>query len=142
MRNRSEKKALGLLIFLVVFAGVAAIVMLLWNALIPAIIGWSAINYWQSAGLLVLCKLLIGGFGKMLPLGGGYMFARKSKKWGHMNHEKMMHFHDHFHEKMDGMSPDERREYIRNRMKGFERDCWDYNNPRAEKNAEGTAETT
>jgi hypothetical protein len=48
---------------LVLVALFGAVVMLLWNAIIPDITGWKAINYWQALGLLVLCKILFGGFG-------------------------------------------------------------------------------
>jgi len=48
------------------FIGMAALViwvlMLLWNWLIPELFGLDAITYWQSAGLLVIAKILFGGF--------------------------------------------------------------------------------
>ena len=31
-----------------------AVTMWLWNALIPEIVGWTSINYWQALGLLLL----------------------------------------------------------------------------------------
>ncbi|WP_313098656.1 hypothetical protein [Epilithonimonas sp.] len=34
----------------------------LWNALLPDILGVKTINYWQSLGLLLLSKILFGGF--------------------------------------------------------------------------------
>lgn len=37
-------------------------VMLLWNWLIPALFGLSTITFWQAAGLLLLSKILLGGF--------------------------------------------------------------------------------
>ena len=37
-----------------------AVTMWLWNALIPEIVGWKAINHGQSLGLLVLLRLLFG----------------------------------------------------------------------------------
>jgi hypothetical protein len=43
------------------------LVMWLWNWLIPAIFGLHAINYWKALGLLVLCKILFGGFGGRHP---------------------------------------------------------------------------
>lgn len=93
-----------ILIFLAVCAALAAAVMLLWNALIPEIIGWSAIGYWQSLGLMVLCRLLLGGL-------------------GHMNNWKQQHagktYMYDIHRKMCNMSKDERREFIRRRMEGF-----------------------
>ena len=36
--------------------------MWLWNQLMPAIFGLHAINFWQALGMLVLCKILFGGF--------------------------------------------------------------------------------
>lgn len=50
--------------FLAGVAGISAVVMLLWNAIVPDITGWTTINYWQAAGLLVLVRLLFSGFGR------------------------------------------------------------------------------
>ena len=48
----------------VVFVGIGgAVVMLLWNWLVPAIIGWKLISFWQAVGLLALCRILFGGHG-------------------------------------------------------------------------------
>ena len=38
-------------------------VMLLWNHLLPEILGVSTITFWQAVGLFALCKILFG-FGK------------------------------------------------------------------------------
>ena len=78
--------------------------MWLWNALIPGIIGWTSINYWQALGLLLLIRLLFGHFG---PYG-----------WPghpHMSHRE----HRHLHEAMRGMSHSEKREFIRRRMRNL-----------------------
>jgi hypothetical protein len=39
------------------------VVMHLWNWLVPALFGWRMITFWQALGLLVLCRMLFGGFG-------------------------------------------------------------------------------
>ena len=39
-----------------------SVVMLLWNALLPAVFGFKVITFWQALGLLVLSKILFGGF--------------------------------------------------------------------------------
>ena len=54
-----------------VFGG---IVMLLWNWLLPTLFGAPEINLWQGFGLLVLCRMLFGGFG-----GGGGGGSHQSK---------------------------------------------------------------
>lgn len=107
MKKNVSKRILGAFLFLAVFAAGIAITMLLWNALIPSIIGWSSINYWQAAGLLILSRLLFGGFGKMRRFGHA-----KGHFFGHHGSER----HAHLHEKLKGMSREERREYIRSQM--------------------------
>jgi hypothetical protein len=44
------------------FALFTYVVMSLWNWLMPALFGWHAINFWQALGILVLSKILFGGF--------------------------------------------------------------------------------
>lgn len=46
--------------FILLFGGC---VMLLWNWLMPEIFGLPTVSFWQAAGLLLLCKILFGGFG-------------------------------------------------------------------------------
>ena len=36
----------------------------LWNWLLPSLFGWSQITFWQALGLLLLCRILFGGFGR------------------------------------------------------------------------------
>jgi hypothetical protein len=44
-------------------AVLGAVVMVLWNCLIPHIFpGATAVTYWQGLGLLLLCRILFGGF--------------------------------------------------------------------------------
>ena len=110
---KKSRKIWHVLIFIAVFAVAIAVVMFLWNALIPSIIGWAAINYWQSAGLIILCKLLFGGFGHFGHRHGhghghGFPFHKNSEE------------HARMHDTLRGMSRDERREFIRERMsRGF-----------------------
>ena len=39
------------------------VVMHLWNWLLPSLFGWRPIGFWQALGLLILCRILFGGFG-------------------------------------------------------------------------------
>ena len=54
------------------------IVMQLWNWLAPALFGWHTITFWQALGLLVLCRILFGGFG-MRGRGGRWRHRRRSR---------------------------------------------------------------
>ncbi|HEY9286003.1 MAG TPA: hypothetical protein VIP46_21310 [Pyrinomonadaceae bacterium] len=48
---------LGALLFIAIGG---ALVMLLWNWLLPPLIGWGEVNFWQALGMLALCRLLFG----------------------------------------------------------------------------------
>jgi len=50
---------LGLALFVFIGGGV---VQYLWNWLLPPIFGLPEITIWQALGLLVLCRILFGGF--------------------------------------------------------------------------------
>ncbi len=84
------KKVIGFtLIAFACLAGLAWVVMLLWNNVLIEVVSVSAVTYWQALGLLILSKILFGGFrGK----GGDY-----KRKWK----EKMEH-------KLSGLSETER----------------------------------
>jgi hypothetical protein len=62
------------------FFGITAIVMLLWNAVLPDLLQVKRISYWQSAGLLLLCRILFGGFGFRGP-GGRFSGGDRQAKW-------------------------------------------------------------
>jgi hypothetical protein len=51
---------LGMVLFM--FIG-GQIVMHLWNWLLPPLFGWRELTFWQALGMLVLCRILFGGFG-------------------------------------------------------------------------------
>ena len=63
-------------IFIVAVPLLTIAVMLLWNAILPDLLGVRHINFWQSLGLLVLCKILFGGF-----RGGPGGFRRGGHPW-------------------------------------------------------------
>ncbi|MDR2783423.1 MAG: hypothetical protein LBB48_06230 [Treponema sp.] len=90
---------LGLLIALAVIAGSSIVAMLLWNALMPGIFALPVLNYWQTLGLAVLCRIFLGG----IPLGhialgfgqGGRDFHHGNKmreKWMAMSDEERKAF--------------------------------------------------
>ena len=36
----------------------------LWNWLLPPLFGWPQLTFWQALGMLALCRILFGGFGR------------------------------------------------------------------------------
>jgi hypothetical protein len=68
------------------------IVMQLWNHLLPEIAGVRTITFWQALGLLILSKILFGGFRRP----GG------SPAWG---------WKRRMAERWDKMSPEEREKF-------------------------------
>jgi hypothetical protein len=86
-------------IALLVVVGIAVfsfIVMSLWNWLVPAVIGWKAIDFWQALGLLVLTRLLFGfrGFGGWHHRGHGRWKQRMQQRWMAMTPEEREKFRD------------------------------------------------
>jgi hypothetical protein len=67
------------------------IVLHLWNWLLPGLFGWKQLTFWQALALLVLCRILFGGFGMR---GGGRDFARSrirrrvAERWERMTPEE------------------------------------------------------
>lgn len=69
------------------------VVMSLWNWLMPALFGWHVVTFWQALGLLVLSKLLFGGF-RGRP--GPPMFWRRRmmQRWEEMTPEEREKFRE------------------------------------------------
>ena len=66
-RERGKKYWIKRAIFIpiAVVAGVfifGNLVMYLWNAILPEVFGLHTITFWQAIGILVLSKVLFGGF--------------------------------------------------------------------------------
>ena len=111
--------------FLVAIAAFGVVTMLLWNALLPSILGVASINIWQAFGLLVLTRLLFGG----------------------MNADMMMHkSHDHFHhvhDKWKKMTPEQQKQFIQERRhfrfgyNPFGQECFGANEQEKSKKEDG-----
>ena len=67
--------------------------------LVPEIFGWKSVGYWQMLGLLALVHLFFGHAGRGV----------------HHLHRP----HHHLHETTHGLSREERREFIRRRMRSL-----------------------
>ncbi len=62
MNNKwSIKKPIIVLFFIAGIGILVYLIMLLWNAILPDVIGVNKVNYWQMFGILILSKILFGG---------------------------------------------------------------------------------
>lgn len=83
---------------------VTTIVMLLWNALLPSLFHFPVITWPQALGLLVLSKLLFGGFRG----GGGPRQHWKNKmkqRWMNMQPEEREKFMQEWNRRCAGGGP-------------------------------------
>ncbi len=91
---------LGIALF--IFIG-GEIVMRLWNWLVPTLFGWRQITFWQGFGLLALCRILFGGFGRH---GSGHskFRGRMREHCGNMTPEEKERFRQRMRERF-GFEP-------------------------------------
>lgn len=117
--NTQHKKG-KFLIAVLVIAGLFLlpyIVMLLWNGILPEVIGVKTITYWQAVGIFILCKLLFGGF-----KGGGnhhhkkHQMMKKHFKNCCNNNDNKSSMKEALRDKFMNMS-DEERENFRQKWK-------------------------
>ena len=59
------KKAIAIVVFVFAFiVGLSFAVMALWNNILVDVLHVGTITFWQALGILVLSKILFGGFGR------------------------------------------------------------------------------
>lgn len=89
-------KAVMILVFGTAFVMLFTfIVMSLWNAILPAVLGVKIITFWQALGILVLSKILFSGFGG----------------WHHKREHIKNQWRQRMKEKWENMSPEERQKF-------------------------------
>ncbi len=112
MRRHFVMKGIAFLILAPAFvAAVSLVVMLLWNALIPALFAGPLLTFWQAAGLLVLCRILFGGLRGHAGQ-HGWRRAAWRDRWNRMTPQERERFREGFRRWKD-MSWEERREFRR-----------------------------
>ena len=86
-------KGIKIAIFVIIGAAVLGfIVESLWNALVPPIFGWHTITFWQALGLLLLSKILFGGFHRHGGGGRDRWKQRMKDRWEQMTPEEREKF--------------------------------------------------
>jgi hypothetical protein len=78
------KKIIGFIILAIMaMALLGYVVMSLWNNILAVVLNVSVISFWQAVGILVLSKILFGGF-----RGGGRWGGRHNRWWTKEMQEK------------------------------------------------------
>ena len=80
-KNWKRKIPLVILVASLGFVAFSGIVMLLWNNILPAVLHVSVITFWQAAGILLLARLLFGGFKGRRHMMGGCRERYMHMKW-------------------------------------------------------------
>jgi hypothetical protein len=83
---------------------IGEIVRRLWNWLLPAVFGLPAITFWQAIGLLVLARILFGGF-------GGRSGHRNEGIRARVVDRIADRVADRVSERLEGLSPEERERF-------------------------------
>lgn len=103
MKRKKGFKIIGILFFGALIASVLSlVVMLLWNFAVVAALPVNKISYWQAIAILILSKILFGGFpgGKR---GRGWRKGPLSSRWAKMSEEERKVFREkmwqHWHSK-------------------------------------------
>jgi len=76
------------------------VIMLLWNWLVPELFNGPQITYWQSAGILLLSKILFSGFHKHSNDKGSHDYWKR-KFISHMSPEMREKMKSRMEEKLD-----------------------------------------
>jgi len=90
MRVLRVLKVIAIVIVAAVVLGL--VVEHLWNWLMPTIFGLRTIGYWQAVGLLLLSKILLGGFHKHGRGGRRQWREKMERKWAKMSPEEREKF--------------------------------------------------
>jgi len=89
-------KAVMILVFATAFVMLFTfIVMSLWNAILPDVLGVKVISFWQALGILVLSKILFSGFGGLRHKREHFKNRMREKmmaRWDHMTPEQREKF--------------------------------------------------
>lgn len=105
-KSRCFCKGVGIAaLVLLALAALGWVVMHLWNGLLPGLFGFPSIRFCQALGLLILCRLLFGGFHH----GCGHRFRHRQ----------------HLIERWESMTPEEREKF----RQGFKGRFWQCSEP-------------
>jgi len=83
-------------LILVAFVAFGFVSMWLWNSLMTEIFHLPVITFWQTIGLLILSRLLLGGMGGHKS-SHNHCKSQMQEKWENMTPEEREQFREHIH---------------------------------------------
>ncbi len=83
-------------LIVVAFAAFGFLTMHLWNWLMPVLFHLPEITFWQTIGLMLLSRLVLGGFGGH-GRRHGHCRRNMHEKWEKMTPEEREQFKEHIH---------------------------------------------
>ena len=93
-------------LFIVIVVAASALVMFLWNSILTEVTNVKPLSFWQALGLLLLAKILFGGFGRFMNPGKKSRRRGWKNPWMGMNREEKKEWKKKWME----MNPMERKE--------------------------------
>jgi apolipoprotein N-acyltransferase len=93
-KSQNERRFTPLKVVLLVFVFVAVVsalswlVMFLWNAILTDVTGVKPLSFWQAAGLLLLAKILFGGWRRRSSPRREAVRSHWKSKWMAMSREE------------------------------------------------------
>ncbi len=121
MRRWWWLRGLGFVVIGIAFvAALSVTVMLLWNTLVPSLFAGPVLGFWQAVGLLVLSRILFGGF-RRHGWHGGWRHRMWRERWERMTPEEQARFREG-HGRWSQMTKEERAEFrkaFRSRWCGY-----------------------
>jgi hypothetical protein len=115
-KGRMMGKAIGICFLIIIGTFViSGIVMLLWNHLMPDIFHLPVITLWQALGLLILSKILFGGFrGGPRQHFKDKMREKMRQKWMNMPPEEREKMKERMKQRWTNMTPEEIEKFKQN----------------------------
>jgi hypothetical protein len=103
MRGRRIARVLKFVVIgIVAFTVFGFVVTNLWNYLMPGLFGLRMITFWQAVGLMILGRMLFGGF---RPGRGGFGGrGEMMRRWEHMTPEEREKFREGWRGRCGGSS--------------------------------------
>ena len=106
MRARWVVKGAAFLVLMIaMIAALSLVVMSLWNSLVPALFRGPVLQYWQAVGLLLLSRILFGGWRGRGGWHGHWRQRMWRERWANMTPEERARLREKFQHRCGHQGP-------------------------------------